>query len=132
MSKNTHPLLSFALAAIGCVLLNPAHAKESNVAANTPVYAVVHVDVEPVDVKVALPMLKSYAQQAAQDPAILHFEVLQQTDAPNHFTFVEVMRSRGAYESFVEEPYVKTMRTQIQPLLGSPFDERLHSAVSVH
>ncbi|MDE1180964.1 antibiotic biosynthesis monooxygenase [Paraburkholderia sp.] len=92
-------------------------------------YAVVHVDIEPPQVKVALPLLASYAKHAAHDPAVLHIEILQQSGATNHFTLVEVMRSPAAYRQFVDEPYVRQMRTALQPLLGSPFDERLHSAV---
>lgn len=117
----------------------PAHASTTGSASTshdrvpteTPVYAIVHVDIEPNELPRALPLLKSYAQQAAKDPNVLHIDVLQQKDAGNHFTLVEVMRSDGAYRQVVQQPYAKAMRAELQPMLGSPFDERLHSSVQL-
>jgi hypothetical protein len=42
---------------------------------------------------------------------------------------IEVIRSEAQYRQFVEQGYVITMRQRLQPLLGSPFDERLHSQI---
>ena len=114
-------LASACLAATG---LQGASASEPTDTA--AVYAIVHVDIEPAQVKVALPLLQTFTEQARHDPAVRHIEVLQQTGAGNHFTLVEVLQSAQAYKSFVQAPYVINMRTQLQPLLGSPFDERLH------
>jgi len=98
---------------------------------NAALYAVVHVDVEPKDLSAALPILTAYAQRAAIDPAVRHIDVLQQDGGTNHFTLVEDFRSHAAYQRFVAQSYVKEMRDSIQPMLGSPFDERLHSAVVI-
>ena len=125
----------FATAALASQI--PAQAAEQQAGAgaganpDTPLYAIVHVDIEPAAVKTALPLLQSYARQAERDPAVLHIDVLQQDAGKNHFTLVEVLRSPAAYDTFVEEPYVKDLRTNLQPFLGSPFDERLHQAVAV-
>lgn len=132
----------FATAALACRM--PAHAAGQvgagvgagmsagvDAKPDTPLYSIVHVDIEPAAVKTALPILQSYAKQAEQDPAVLHIDVLQQDGAKNHFTLVEVLRSPAAYDTFVEEPYVKDLRNDLQPFLGSPFDERLHQAVAV-
>lgn len=85
----------------------------------------------PKSLPVALPILTDFAKKAEHDPAIRHIEVLQQTDGGNHFTLLEEMPSQRAYDQFVDRAYVKAMRTDIQPLLGSPFDERLHHAVAL-
>ncbi|MCS3471464.1 quinol monooxygenase YgiN [Pseudomonas sp. JUb42] len=93
------------------------------------VHAVIHVDVAPSQVATALPILQTFASSARQDPAVSSIEILQQTGAPNHFTVIEVIRSEAQYRQFVEQGYVITMRQRLQPLLGSPFDERLHSQI---
>jgi quinol monooxygenase YgiN len=119
-----------AAAAASMVLSVSAYATPTATSANRlAIYAVVHVDVEPKDVAVALPMLRSFEQQARHDSAVTSVEVLQQTGAENHFTLVEVFGSGDAYNDFVARPYVKALRTGLQPLLGGPFDERIHHAM---
>ncbi|KAF1070823.1 MAG: hypothetical protein GAK45_00684 [Pseudomonas citronellolis] len=99
-------------------------------AADAPVYAIVHVDIAPSQVEQAIPLLRSFAEHARHDPAVLDLQVLQQTGADNHYTLVEVLRSPADYRHFVETDYAKALRTGLQPLLGSPFDERLHSRLA--
>ena len=109
--RTLHRILGLTLAN-ACLLtagLQSANASEATPVA--AVYAVVHVDVEPAQVKVALPLLQTFTEQARHDPAVRHIEVLQ---------------SAQAYKDFVQAPYVIGMRSKLQPLLGSPFDERLH------
>jgi quinol monooxygenase YgiN len=118
-------------AVIACAIVasgSNAHAAASN---EDLVYVVVHVDIEPSQVKAAIPILRAFVRKAGDDPAVQRIDVLQQTGATNHFTLIEVFRSRSAYDGFVERPYVVDMRTRLQPYLGSPFDERLHKAVSM-
>lgn len=127
--KIAMPLL-LAVTAVCTVFCQQANAAEiSSGNSDKQVYAVIHVDVAPSQVAAALPVLQSFAQQAKRDPAVSHIDVLQQLGAPNHFTVIEVIHSRQMYDRFVEEDYVKTMRDKLQPMLGSPFDERLHGIV---
>ncbi|MGF6573534.1 quinol monooxygenase YgiN [Paraburkholderia sp. GAS333] len=93
------------------------------------IYAVVHVDIEPKDLKTALPLLQSFEQQAAHDTAVVSIDVLQQMGAENHFTLLEKFSSAAGYDDFVSRPYVKALRSGLQPLLGGPFDERIHRAM---
>jgi quinol monooxygenase YgiN len=39
---------------------------------------------------------------------------------------VEVWKSRKAYDDHLAIDHVKAYRAKLQPMLGSPFDERLH------
>ncbi len=114
---------SFAAVAL---FSNAASAAQSETLAADPVYAVVHVDIEPPKVPDALPALRAFEAQAKQDPAVASIDILQQTGAENHFTLVEVLKSKAAYDAFVSRPYVRTLRETLQPILGGPFDERLH------
>jgi quinol monooxygenase YgiN len=121
-----HRILGMTLAASCMLAANLQSATASEATPAAAVYAVVHVDIDPAQIKVALPLLQAFTEQARHDPVVRHIEVLQQTGAGNHFTIVEVLQSTQAYEKFVQSPYVISMRTKLQPLLGSPFDERLH------
>lgn len=121
-----HKILGLTLATAGLMTAGLQGAGASQAPRAGAVYAVVHVDIEPAQVKVALPLLQAFAEHARHDPAVRQIEVLQQTGAGNHFTIVEVLQSAQAYTQFVQAPYVISLRTHLQPLLGSPFDERLH------
>ncbi|MBN3853387.1 hypothetical protein G3N59_08370 [Paraburkholderia sp. Ac-20340] len=114
----------FAIAAALCV--NAAHAAQVEAPASAAVYAVVHVDIEPPRVKEALPALHAFEARAKHDPAVASIDVLQQSGAENHFTLVEVLHSQADYDAFVSRDYVRALRNTLQPLLGGPFDERLH------
>ncbi|WP_347555849.1 antibiotic biosynthesis monooxygenase [Robbsia sp. KACC 23696] len=124
-------LASVAMAFSGWTVDANAATTPADAKTNGALYAVVHVDVEPKDLSSALPILTTYAQRAAADPAVRHIDVLQQDGGTNHFTLLEAFRSQAAYQQFVAQSYVKQMRERIQPMLGSPFDERLHSAVVI-
>ena len=56
----------------------------------------------------------------------MRFELLREPNRINHFTIVEVWQSRQDFETHLTLPHTKSFREKIQPLLGSPFDERLH------
>ncbi|WP_310630957.1 antibiotic biosynthesis monooxygenase [Paraburkholderia sp.] len=115
--------------AVVAIYSNAACATQTDTPTSDAIYAVVHVDIEPPKVPEALPALRAFEAQAKQDPAVASIEVLQQTGAENHFTLVEVLKSKAAYDAFVSRPYVRSLRETLQPILGGPFDERLHHAM---
>ncbi|HEY3825090.1 MAG TPA: antibiotic biosynthesis monooxygenase [Bryobacteraceae bacterium] len=45
----------------------------------------------------------------------------------NHFTIVSVWQSKEAFEAHSAAEHTKRFREKIQPMMGSPFDERLHN-----
>lgn len=124
--RTVQRILGMTLATAGLLITGLQGADAREASPEAAVYAVVHVDIEPTNVNAALPLLQAFTEQARHDPSVRHIEVLQQTGAANHFTVIEVLQSTQAYQAFVQAPYVISMRSQLQPMLGSPFDERLH------
>jgi quinol monooxygenase YgiN len=111
----------------GAVFLSTA----SNVAAQTPdknLYVVTHVDIAgtPAVVAEATRLLREFAADSKKDPGAVRFELLLQDGRLNHFTIVEVWQTRDAFEAHLGAEHSKRFREKIQPMLGSPFDERLH------
>jgi quinol monooxygenase YgiN len=101
-------------------------------AAQTPVknvYVVTHVDIAgtPAIVAEATRLLKEFAADSQKDQGVVRFELLIQDGRLNHFTITEVWQSRDAFEAHSSADHTKRFREKIQPMLGSPFDERLHS-----
>ena len=89
------------------------------------VYVVAHGDVVPSSAAAASTLLKAYAASCLQVPGAQRFEVMREAGRPNHFTLVEVWQSEAARQAHEESAATRRFRDQLQPLLGSPFDERL-------
>jgi quinol monooxygenase YgiN len=97
-------------------------------AANSRAVSVVsHVDVSP-DPRVA-PMLTRLAEASRADEGNVRFDVLQHTMRANHFTVIETWRSQKAFDAHVAAAHTREYRDQLQPLTGSPLDERVYRAV---
>jgi len=90
------------------------------------VYVVTHVDVTPNYTADATKALREFGAESRKDPGVMRFEVLQQDSRANHYTVVQVWQTRQAFEAHSAAEHTKRFREKLQPMLGSPFDERLH------
>ncbi len=90
-----------------------------------PLYVVTHIDVYPNFAADTTALLKQFATDSLKDAGAVRFEVLRDVERTNHFTVVEIWKSRAAYEAHLTAPHSKPFRDKLQPWLGSPFDERL-------
>ena len=91
---------------------------------DTAIYTVSHVDFLPSGLK-AVSFLDAYVAQEQHDPDVVHAELLQSIEAPNHFTLIETFRNRDSYNRHLEAGYTRNFRAGIAAALGSPYDERL-------
>ena len=93
------------------------------------IFVIVHVDAMPQYAAAAASLLDSLRHDALWDKGIKNFKVLQEPSRTNHFTLVEEWADRISYDAFVSSEHTKQFREKIQPMLGSPFDERMHIEV---
>jgi quinol monooxygenase YgiN len=91
------------------------------------VSVVSHVDVTP-DPRVA-EMLKRLADASRKEDGNVRFDVIQHTMRANHFTVIETWQSQKAFDAHVAAAHTKQYRDDLQPLTGSPLDERVYTAV---
>jgi quinol monooxygenase YgiN len=87
------------------------------------VYVLTHVDVAPPGDAVTL--LKRLAEDSRGEPGCLRFDVLQHAQRANHFTILEAWRTRAARDRHVAAMHTRQYRDALQPMIGSPLDERL-------
>lgn len=111
-----HSILAFAFLA-AALLLQAQDAK---------IYVVTHVDLTPNYIAEGTPLLQKYASDSLKDKGVVRFELLVQRDRKNHFTIVSVFANQAAFDAHVEANHTKQFREKLQPMLGSPLDERLH------
>jgi quinol monooxygenase YgiN len=95
------------------------------------VYVVSHVDVapNPQNPQGPVPLLRQLADASRKEAGNLRFDVLQHTMRANHFTVIEAWRNQQALDAHVAAAHTKQYRDTLQPLTGSPLDERTFRAV---
>lgn len=87
------------------------------------VYVISHVDVTP-NPQVPV-LLRQLADASRREPGNLRFDVLLHTMRGNHFTVIEAWRNQQALDAHVAAAHTKQYRDTLQPLTGSPLDERV-------
>lgn len=92
-----------------------------------PVYVITHVDVAPAGE--APSILRRLAEGSRSEPGCLRFDVLQHAMRANHFTVIEAWASMKDREAHAGAAATKKYRDDIQPLTGSPLDERIVNAL---
>ena len=97
--------------------------------AGDAVYVVTHVDVIPPQKDNGLAALKLLGDASRGATDNVRFEVVQQTNRPNHFTVVEIWRNaKGVDAHSMAEP-TRQFRDKLGPMSGALYDERLFKLV---
>jgi len=121
--KFTSRALQILFAAI---LALPFAAASQAQAPGDKLYVVTHVDLTPNYVEDGTKLLQQFAAESRHDPGVVRFELLEDNGRHNHFTLVEVWENSKVFEGHEAAAHTKNFREKLQPMLGSPFDERLH------
>ncbi len=97
--------------------------------AEARIYVATHVDVIPPHAAAGKELLKTFAVDTRKDAGAVRVEVLQDLSRSNHFTVVTVWEDRKSFDDHLAAAHTREFRTKLQPMLGSPFDERLHRLI---
>jgi quinol monooxygenase YgiN len=91
------------------------------------VYVVAHVDVVPNPQAAVL--LQRLAEASRKEAGNLRFDVVQHAMRANHFTVIEHWRSAAALDEHAAAAHTRQYRDELQPLTGSPLDERVYVSI---
>ena len=91
------------------------------------VFVVSHVDVAPNTE--APNLLQRLADASRQEAGNLRFDVIQHEERANHFTVVEHWQNQAALDTHVAAAHTREYRDAMQPLTGSPLDERAYTPI---
>jgi quinol monooxygenase YgiN len=73
--------------------------------------------------------VKQYVLETRKDPGIIRCDALSQLNRTNHLVIIEVWQNQQAFEQHESAEHTKAFRASMQPILGAPFDQRLHFVV---
>ena len=90
------------------------------------IYVVTHVDIIPPQKDAGTKLVQQYVVDTRKDPGVVRIEAGAEISRGNHISLVEVWQSRKAFDEHVAAAHTRQFRQQIDPMLGSPYDERLH------
>jgi quinol monooxygenase YgiN len=94
-----------------------------------PVQVITFVDITPNNRVPGTALCKQYVADTRRDAGISSVEVLAQTNRPNHLVIHQVWQNLAAFERHEAAQHTKDFRAKMLPMLGSPFDQRLHYVV---
>ena len=98
--------------------------------AGSAVHIVSHVDFAGAGAQAAAPgILQQVADTSRKEQGNLRFDVLQHVMRANHFTVVESWASQAALDAHAAAAHTRQYRDTLQPVTGSPLDERVYVAV---
>jgi quinol monooxygenase YgiN len=123
LMREFHWALPLSVAA--CLMGAPAHAGRFDDGFGE-VVVVTHVDVDPQNVPVAERLLVNFVIDSRNDRGVKSFTLITQEGTDNHFQLIEVFRDMRAFDVHVSASHTVTFRTNLDPLLGAPYDERLY------
>ena len=100
-------------------------------AAGRPLHVVSHVDIGGggAGLAGAPAMLGQLADASRKERGNLRFDVLQHALRANHFTVVESWADQAALDAHAAAAHTRRYRDALQPISGSPLDERVFLAV---
>jgi quinol monooxygenase YgiN len=124
MGPYCNQVLTLCAVSLCTIILSPFSWAEE---ANSSVVTVIHIDAMPQFTQAAAAILIGFRSDSLRDAGANGFQLLQEVDHPNHFTLVEQWSTRKDYESHNIAIHTRHFRDQLQPMLGSPFDERIHT-----
>jgi quinol monooxygenase YgiN len=93
------------------------------------IHVVSHVDIGGGQQSNAPALLTELAETSRKEPGCIRVDVLQHAMRANHFTVVETWASQAALDAHAAAPHTKRYRDVLQPISGSPLDERVVRAV---
>lgn len=97
--------------------------------ASGAVHVVTHVDVIPPRREDAVAALKILGDATRAANGNVRYEVVQQTNRPNHFTVVETWRSKEAYDANSMSAHQREFRDKLAQMTGALYDERLYQGL---
>lgn len=116
-----------ALILAACGVAGQALAQEA--APHERIYVVAHVDIIPPQKDAGTKLVQQYVTDTRKDQGVVRVEAGSEISRGNHISIVEVWENRKAFDAHVAAAHTRQFRQQIDPMLGSPYDERLHQSL---
>jgi len=86
---------------------------------------VTHIDIIPMFLDQARPLILQFVADSADDPGVREFLLVSWDDITNHFQLIERFQTRRTFDLHVGAEHSVQFRDSLQPFIGAPYDERV-------
>jgi quinol monooxygenase YgiN len=129
VNSTRRPLLCLLVIAMLASCGLATHALAQGQATHNRIYVVTHVDIIPPKAADGTKLVQQYVVDTRKDPGLVRVEAGSEISRGNHISIVEVWQNQKAFDEHVAAAHTRQFRQQIDPMLGSPYDERLHQSL---
>jgi quinol monooxygenase YgiN len=119
-----------ASALLAAATIDSAHTQTPAPASSPMIYIVTYIDVLPRQKAQGIKALKQFRSACANEPGNMRCEAVQRMEQQNEFALLEVWKDQKAYQTHAAGAGAQ-LREKLKPILASPYDERLHTGLSV-
>jgi len=118
-----------AAAFLVCLMLGLAAVTHAQM--DDHVYVVAYIEVIPSETSAAIDLMQHHAAASREDDGNSLYQVLQRIGRPNHFAIIETWANADAQVAHAGNGHTQSFRAALDPLLYSPYDERMHTNLHV-
>jgi quinol monooxygenase YgiN len=115
-------------AALVLLVVSPLHAQD---AMNAPVCVVTYFEVAPAAAAQTAALAGKYAETSRKEPGNYAYEMFEEIGRPSRFAIFEAWRDKNGLAARNASAPSTAFRTELQPLMVSPFSVRSFSRLSV-
>jgi quinol monooxygenase YgiN len=120
------PMLCVSIALILASFSLAGRARAQDQAMRDRIYVVTHVDIIPPQKDAGTKLVQQYVTDTRKDQGLVRVEAGSEISRGNHISILEVWQNKKAFDEHVAASHTRQFRQQLDPMLGSPYDERLH------
>jgi quinol monooxygenase YgiN len=123
---------AYAALCVALILAASGYAERSLAQESAPsgkIYVVTHVDIIPPETAAGTKLVQQYVADSRKEKGLVRIECFAQVSRLNHISIVEVWQSQKDFDEHVAAAHTRQFRQQLDPKLGSPYDERLHQSL---
>jgi quinol monooxygenase YgiN len=114
------------VATLSLAVISSSRAQQPAATPGGAVYVATFIDLTPPNAAAGTRAVQQYVVDSRKEPGNVRIEAVVQSNRQNHLVVFEVWRDQKALDTHEASAGTKDFRTKMQPLLGSPFDQRLH------
>ena len=74
-------------------------------------------------------LLKQMNADTQGEPGLISFTILRETGRPNHFALLEMWNTEADFAKHLAASHTRKFRNDLQPLIGSPYDTIVTTAM---
>ena len=92
-------------------------------------YVATFIDLMPQNTAAGTAAVARYASDSRRDPGVVRVEAIAQEARENHLVICEVWQDQQQFNVHESTAHTRDFRAKLLPLIGAPFDQRLHHLV---